>query len=113
MSNFEYVNSAYGVNACAGRIVEFRGRTGIISEDRGNYIGITFDDEKPGTVSNFHPKTDGLVYLGIGKIRRMTASQNRYKRYKELRDIYDFENFAHFLKWDTLRRRSVRRWGES
>ena len=58
-------------------------------------------------------KTDGLVYLGIGKVRRMTASQMRYKRYKELRDVYDFENFGHFLKWDTLRRRSVRRWGES
>ena len=86
--NCEYVRENYGVPACIGRVVSFKGRKGIITEDRGNYIGITFDDEKPGSISNFHPQTEGLEYLGIGKIRQMTQSQKRYKEYKDA-DWYD------------------------
>ena len=77
--NCEYVRDYYGVSACVGRIVVYRGRKGVISADRGNYIGVTFDDEKPGTISTFHPPTDDLKYGGMGKVRKMTRSQKRYQ----------------------------------
>lgn len=96
--NCEYVRNFYKVPACIGRKINYKGRDGIISEDRGNYIGVTFDDEKPGTISNLHPLTDGLEYLGIGKVRKMTKSQQRYKRYLEFGDCFD--SFRDFLSWD-------------
>ncbi len=77
--NCDYVRETYGVPACIGRIVTYKGRKGIISADRGNYIGVTFDDQKPGCVSNFHPNTEGLEYGGIGKVRKMTRGQQRYR----------------------------------
>ena len=39
--NCDYVRNAYGVPACIGRKVVHKGRAGIISADRGNYIGVT------------------------------------------------------------------------
>lgn len=77
----EYVREYYGVPACVGRIVTYKGRKGIISADRGNYIGVTFDDQKPGLISNFHPKTEGFEYGNMGKVRKMTPGQRRYKAY--------------------------------
>jgi hypothetical protein len=77
----EYVKEHYGVPAEIGRRVLWKERGGIISEDRGHYIGVTFDDEKPGSVSNMHPTTEGLEYLGMGEVRRMTASQKRYQEF--------------------------------
>jgi len=92
----EYVKEYYGVPACIGRRVIFRGRPGIIAEDRGHYIGVNFDADKPGVVYNVHP-TDGVDYLGIGTIRKrkMTRSQKRYQEYLEYGD--GFDNFAEFL----------------
>ena len=65
--NCEYAAKTYDVPACIGRCVTYKGRAGSITEDRGNYIGVTFDDEKPGTVSNFHPRTDNLIYIPLLK----------------------------------------------
>lgn len=76
----EYVRNYYGVPACIGRRITFRGKEGIISEDRGHYIGVNFDEDKPGEVCNVHP-TDGVEYGGMGKIRKMTRSQARYRAY--------------------------------
>ena len=77
----EYVKEYYNVPAEIGRRVLWKEREGIISEDRGHYIGVTFDDEKPGSVSNMHPTTEGLEYLGMGEVRQMTASQKRYQKF--------------------------------
>jgi hypothetical protein len=79
-NNCEYVNQHYNVNACIGRRIDFKGRGGIIAEDRGNYIGVTFDDQKPGTVDNLHP-TWKVKYLEMGTVRKMTRSQKRYADY--------------------------------
>lgn len=79
--NCEYVARYYGVPACIGRRVIAYGKPGIIAEDRGNYIGILLDSDKPGNVNNYHP-TDGIQYLDeIGKVRPMTRSQCRYQEY--------------------------------
>jgi hypothetical protein len=78
--NCEYVAQYYGVPACIGRRVIAYGKPGIISEDRGNYIGVTLDSQKPGTVNNYHP-CDGIEYGEMGKVRPMTRSQRRYAEY--------------------------------
>ncbi len=76
--NCEYVCENYGVPACIGRIVMVNGKPGVIAADRGNYIGVTFDSDKPGVISNAHP-TWKVEYGGIGKVRKMTRGQQRYR----------------------------------
>ena len=78
--NCEYVRDYYGVSACIGRLIDFNGKIGIIAADRGNYIGVNFDNDKPGEIMNVHP-TDHVTYGGMGKIRKMTRSQRRYQKY--------------------------------
>ncbi len=94
---FEYVKENYSVPACIGREVIVDGEYGIITEDRGNYIGVNFDHDKPGVVTNCHP-TWRVEYRGIGKVRKMTASQKRYKRYLEVSECFD--DFKHFLDYE-------------
>jgi len=53
-----YVKDYYGVPAGIGRRVVCRGKPGVIAEDRGHYIGVNFDDDKPGQISNVHPTDD-------------------------------------------------------
>ena len=74
----EYVRNYYKVPAEIGRRVIAYGEPGIIAEDRGHYIGVTLDSDKPGRVSNYHP-TDGIEYLGMGTVRKPTRSQKRYR----------------------------------
>lgn len=102
MGNCEYVAQYYGVPACIGRRVVAYGKPGIIAEDRGNYIGILLDSDKPGSVNNYHP-VDGIKYLGLGKVRPMTRSQARYRDYREVADCY--ESFYHYLKCKEEERR--------
>lgn len=90
----EYVRDYYGVPACIGRRIIFNKRPGIIAEDRGHYIGVNFDTDKPGIVFNVHP-TDDVKYGELGQIRKMTRSQKRYLDYLNVADCYD--NFAAFL----------------
>ena len=96
--NCEYVRKAYGVPAEIGRRVTVGGREGIITVDRGPYVGVTFDDEKVSAVHCFHPTSDGLVYGEMGVPRKLTRSQMRYRRYLEVADC--FESFGAFLRWD-------------
>lgn len=101
--NCEYVKKHYGVQADIGRKVICNGESGIIAEDRGHYIGVNFDKDKPCVVHNVHP-TDNVEYLEMGKIRKATRSQLRYKRYLEYGDC--FEQFIDFLRWDGDKERS-------
>lgn len=93
--NCEYVQKYYGVPACIGRRVIFKGRPGIIAEDRGHYIGVNFDSDRAGIVFNVHP-TDGVEYCEMGRLRKMTRSQRRYQEYLKCADCYD--SFASFLR---------------
>ncbi len=56
------------------------GKPGVIAEDRGHYIGVNLDEDKPSAVSNYHP-VDGIEYLGMGTIRKLTRSQLNYQRF--------------------------------
>lgn len=94
----EYVQKNYGVPAQIGRRVVVYGKAGVIAADRGHYIGVNFDSDKPGVIQNAHP-TSEVVYLEMGKIRPMTASQRRYQDYLDVGD--QFESFLHFLQYRT------------
>lgn len=79
--NCEYVRNYYKVPAEIGRRVLVRGEPGIIAEDRGNYIGVLLDKDRPGRINNYHP-TDQIEYLNeFGTIRPMTRSQKRYRHF--------------------------------
>lgn len=101
--NFEYVKEYYDVPAERGRRVKAYGKDGVIAEDRGNYIGILLDCDKPGNVNNYHP-VDGIEYLEtFGKVRKPGRSQARYQRF--LADGDCFDSFLDFCRWDATRPR--------
>ncbi len=101
--NCPYVSSYYKVPACIGRRVICYGEPGIIAEDRGHYIGVTLDKDKPGTVHNYHP-TDQVEYLGMGKVRKVSKYRARYLRYLDYGD--GFGSFIDFCRWDADPERS-------
>lgn len=92
--NCEYACRYYGVPACIGRRVTVAGKPGIIAEDRGHYIGVNFDDDKPGVIKNAHPTWE-VVYLGMGVIRKPSRSAARYQAF--LQDDCG-ESFGEWLK---------------
>lgn len=93
MSNCEYVRNYYGVPACIGREVIYKGDKGIISKDGGNYICVNFLNDKPGVTCNIHPTDPDLTYEGIGKVRKPTRSQQRYQ------DYLSSESDLSFFEW--------------
>jgi hypothetical protein len=97
----EYAKEYYGVPADIGRRVIVNGEAGIIAEDRGNYIGVNFDKDKPGIILNCHP-TWKVEYMDMGKIRKPTRSQQRYRRYMEYGDSFD--SFIDFCRWDAAQK---------
>ena len=99
----EYVQNYYGVPACIGRRVIAYGKPGIIAEDRGNYIGVNLDTDKPGEVNNYHP-TDGIEYGEMGKVRKPSRSMARGRRWLEYGDM--FGTFLDFCRWDARPERS-------
>lgn len=105
--NFEYVKEYYQVPAAIGMGVDVNGRAGVIIADRGNYIGVNFDDTNPGDVSNCHP-TWRCMYTGMRPIRKPTKSQERYQRYLEYGE--GFDSFIDYCRWDADPERS---WNKS
>ena len=98
----QYVKEYYGVPADVGRRVIVNGKPGIIVADRGHYIGVNFDADKPGVISNCHP-TWKTEYGEIGIIRKPTKAQARYQRYLSVSDCFD--SFKCFLLYETARNR--------
>ena len=94
---FDYIIRTYGVPAEIGRRVVVDGQPGIILEDRGNYIGVNFDSDKPGVIKNAHP-TWRVEYGDMGKPRKMTRPQERYQRY--LRSDSSWHSFLDFCYYD-------------
>jgi hypothetical protein len=79
---FEYIKDAYGVSAQLGQVVFLNDKQGVIAKDRGHYVGINFDSDKAGVISNVHPTDENLVYTDkIVGIRQMTRSQKRYQEF--------------------------------
>jgi hypothetical protein len=96
---FQYIIDYYDVPACIGRRVVIAGEPGIIVADRGQYIGVTLDSDKPNTVNNYHP-TDHVVYGEMGIPRKPTRAQQRWMEYKEVADCFPdgFRDYLRYLK---------------
>jgi len=91
----KYIKSYYGISASIGQRVKVDGKPGIIVADQGHHLGVNFDEDKPGAVSNCHP-TWRVDYLEMGAIRKQTKAQARYQHYLEVGD--QFDSFLHFLQ---------------
>lgn len=85
---FEHIIKHYGVPAEIGRRVIVDGEPGVIAEDRGDYIGVLFDSQKPNSIVNCHPTWE-VEYQGMGEVRKMTRSQKRYQDYLKAQEWYD------------------------
>lgn len=96
--NCEYARKYYSVPAEIGRRVTVAGEPGVIAEDRGAYIGVLFDKDKPNAISPCHP-TWMVEYHGMSAVRKMTRSQQRYRRFLEYGD--GFDSFIDFCRWDS------------
>ena len=94
--NCQYACDTYNVPAQIGRKVIVNEKPGIIAKDRGNYIGVNFDKDKPGIISNCHPTWKVKYLEEFGIIRKMTRSQQRYNDYIDVCDCY--ESFGDYLK---------------
>lgn len=103
--NFSYVRSTYGVPAQLGRRVTVHGKPGVIAADRGHYLGVNFDDAKPGVITNAHP-TSEVTYLGTGPVRAPSRSQLRYQRWRKASIC--FETFSDFLIHENRREKRAR-----
>lgn len=99
----EYVRDNYKVPAEIGRRVSLDRKLGVISEDRGHYLGVNFDEDKPGVISTCHP-TWKVEYRELGAVRASTKSQQRYARYREYGD--GFDSFIDYCRWDSDPERS-------
>ena len=55
MSDFRYIRDYYKVPAEMHREVIVNGRKGVITKDEGNYIGVTFYDDKKRMPVSCHP----------------------------------------------------------
>ena len=94
---FEYIKATYAVDVKLGMDINFNGDRGIVTEDKGHYIGVTFDKDKPGAVSNIHPTDEKLTFTGkFRKIRKMSRSQQNYSNY--LRSEVDC-SFAEWMRF--------------
>jgi len=96
----KYAKEYYGVPSDIGREVSYKNDSGIIYKDGGNYIAVNFDRDKPGIIKYIHPNDPDLKYLGMGKLRKMTRGQARYRRYLEYGE--GFDNFLDFCYWEKL-----------
>jgi len=94
MNRFQYIRQHYGVVPFIGQGVVVDGKPGVIVEDRGHYIGVNFDSDKPGVVSNCHP-TWRVEYGQQRKIRKLSQSAQRYLQWLDEGDCWDFG----FGKW--------------
>ena len=93
----EYIQKNYGVPAEIGRRVNVYGKPGIIAADRGHYIGVNFDTDKPGVIKNAHP-TSEVKYLEMGEVRKMTRSQQNYQNYLNADCSWSFAEWMLFKK---------------
>lgn len=99
--NFDYINKFYGVNAAIGRRVIVDGKPGTIVRDCGNYIGVNFDDKKPGRIGRCHPTWEVQYLDEFREPRKMTRSQKNYQ------EFLDADWGCTFAEWLGIKRRSM------
>lgn len=103
MTDCAYVREHYGVPAAIGRRVTMSGKPGVIAADRGHYIGVNFDDAKPGDIENAHPASN-VKYGEMGRMHKPSKARARYQHYREYGKCFD--RFVDFCRWDSESERS-------
>jgi len=85
--DFEYIINQYKVPAEMFREVSLDGRKGVITEDKGQYLGVTFYDDKNLNCLPCHP-TWKMEYLETFNRKppnpKNLAGKQRYRDYLEL-----------------------------
>ena len=94
--NCEYIRDYYNVPARVNVRIKYQGEGGIIWKDGGNHVCACMDSDKPGKTIYIHPTDPDLKYLEMGKPRKMTLGQKRYRLYLDIGDCYD--SFMHFCQ---------------
>jgi hypothetical protein len=103
--NCDYVRQYYNVPAEIGRRIRASGKIGTIVADRGHYIGVNLDSDKPSRILNYHP-TDGVEYLDELKTpRKASRGSERYRRYLDVGEC--FQSFIHFCRYEDARERGM------
>lgn len=88
----DYVVQYYRVPAAIGRRVIAYGKPGIITADRGHYIGVTLDEDPKRHISNYHP-IDGIQYGEMADKLPKPPKRTKYDQY------YDEESTLDFHEW--------------
>ncbi len=96
MDKFKYIQDRYKVPAEMNREVIVGGKKGVITEDKGNYIGVNFYDNLTSEALPCHP-TSEVEYLDTFNykppIKKMTRSQLRYHEYLQTEENLTFKEW--------------------
>lgn len=99
--DFEYIKTRYKVPAEMYREVIVNGKKGVITEDKGQYIGVVFYDDKKMNTLPCHP-TWKVEYLETFNFKppkpKNAASKKRYQDYLELDSDMTFFQYLKTLK---------------
>ncbi len=94
---FQYIKDYYNVPANMFREVTVSGEKGVITQDMGNYIGVTFYDRKNKEPFPCHPTWE-VVYLETFNPKPPKNKNHRSKqRYRDFLDADNGQTFAEFI----------------
>jgi hypothetical protein len=94
--DFKYIKEHYKVPAEIGREIVFSGKKGIISSDKGNYLGIFIYDEKEKGEQVAHPTWEMTYLDSFAKIPKQKNSRGK-QRYAEWLHDDGGHTFIQFL----------------
>jgi hypothetical protein len=101
MKEFEYIKNYYNVLAELGRDVTVGNRKGTITEDKGNYIGVTFHNAINEGSYPCHP-TSKVKYLDtFTDLKTLRPKNNRSKQ--RYRDYLHSDSSLSFEEWLGIR----------
>jgi len=104
--DFSYIVNYYGVPACKGRGVKYKGELGVIVKPISQYVGVNLDKDKYDVILPIHPKDPNLEYIEMRPLKKLTRGQKTYQRY--LAESECFESFKEFLmceQYEKLKRK--------
>jgi len=76
----QYIRDYYKVPAVKGRRVIVYGKPGVIVGSSGPHLLVNFDEDKSTLFKPCHPTAE-VQYGEMGKIRKLSRSQQRYLEY--------------------------------
>lgn len=97
--SFQYIKDYYGVPAEMHREVIVSGKRGVITSDKGNYIGVTFYDRKDKSPLPCHPTSEVEYLDSFNPNPPVNKNQKAKDRYDEFLSADWFSgSFGDWLK---------------